>query len=833
MRTGWRVIRSANRSVSPSLASDADNGPPAQGHHSVRPETSTTSKKKKAPKGHDSRPSRAAPSEPGLSIRETAPKEKDSEHSPAVIHGYGTRRSTQQAHPGRAVGLERRSREAIAQVAAEKRAAKAQKTQEKVQKSKRVTDGLRRVAELENEFVTRQAEEDRLLRAPPSPQAQSAGKTLPLMKEATSSQARRATQGHAIPRETPVDDDDDDDPDDDGNARVILTTPTRVQPPVPEGSTRTGFARNHGKSPPVMQALAGLQHYASDSSSDTEADTALSLRADGSRRTQADVQSMEDDAVSYGDPVADIPDGHTGFADWRSDGRYELEDDAADIFDDADLDNNDDDGEDLALESDEESDHSHDDMAAKVMQSKARSRKNVKRTLVRTRIDEFRKSASSTQHRSPLADGSAKRARNDSDDDLSPPPRVRAKKAQSNATNDAFRPGWRPKPPQGRGIQTDGDRVSADDRPSSVGWRAALQGAGRASGTSTPTRDAPAREAFTEADVHSSRSYAVNLASTPNIHVQRLADGDGELAGSSRTVAKKTPRQARRAPTDVPEHQSRSVSNIPDVLKPLIYSKIIPTVLDYYGAKEDPWAICQSGRKGTELVELCQDIISEVCPRFSFDVSKADVVYKVIRQHIYEWRNNFANMAVEAINDAIMVQFGSRPSPSAANDWVRAAIMDSGEAFWAHPHPDPAQARGKMQSPYILKSFATHLIATSGSVRDYGYPGGALALAAAAVQHIFPMFRKGTFKPGKGFTETNVTVLTESWYRRVHRAFVEKPEKFEALILNASRHSKAAQPRRNRVGNVEAPDVFDRSSPALEETDDMMLSDLSYKHLHI
>ncbi|KAI9070394.1 hypothetical protein FKP32DRAFT_1599331 [Trametes sanguinea] len=340
----------------------------------------------------------------------------------------------------------------------------------------------------------------------------------------------------------------------------------------------------------------------------------------------------------------------------------------------------------------------------------------------------------------------------------------------------------------------------------------------RTPGPPTPARDA-ASEAFTDADVRTTRQYAVAMSAargTPTIRVEPLTNLDLDSTGAG-VSQRATPRQRRRASADVPKEHSRSSTNIPDILKPVFHSKVIPTILDYFGAKQDPWGISEGGRHGTELLELCQEVINEVCPRFPIELTKADVTYKVIRQHIYEWRSNFANAAVIAIEEAITAKFGSRPSRSAANSWVKAATEAGGEAFWAQAHRDPAKARGKMQSAYILKSFATHLTATAGSVRDFGYPGGALALAATAVQHCFPMFSRGSFEPGKAFTAVNVGALTDSWYHKVHRAFVEKPEKFDALIRSAARHTVTARPHRNRVGIVEAPDVFDRSSPPIED----------------
>ncbi|KAJ2967444.1 hypothetical protein NUW54_g13504 [Trametes sanguinea] len=79
------------------------------------------------------------------------------------------------------------------------------------------------------------------------------------------------------------------------------------------------------------------------------------------------------------------------------------------------------------------------------------------------------------------------------------------------------------------------------------------------------------------------------------------------------------------------------------------------------------------------------------------------------------------------------------------------------------------------------------------------------------------MYKTGVFTPGKSFIMANVRGLTESWYQRVDKAFLQKPAKFAALLRQAEKHVKAPYTRRDTGGMIEAPDVFSRSSPALEE----------------
>lgn len=88
------------------------------------------------------------------------------------------------------------------------------------------------------------------------------------------------------------------------------------------------------------------------------------------------------------------------------------------------------------------------------------------------------------------------------------------------------------------------------------------------------------------------------------------------------------------------------------------------------------------------------------------------------------------------------------------------------------------------------------------------------------VQHVFPMFKSGKFVAGKGFIKKNVQASTESWYRKSAGRFCRTPAKFDAVLRRAARYRKA--PRAHTVtheGGLEAPDVFNRSSPPLEDND--------------
>ncbi|KAI0324131.1 hypothetical protein GY45DRAFT_1396239 [Cubamyces sp. BRFM 1775] len=388
-------------------------------------------------------------------------------------------------------------------------------------------------------------------------------------------------------------------------------------------------------------------------------------------------------------------------------------------------------------------------------------------------------------------------------------PRAPAKKSKSSNSS-AFRDDWRAprQRPPGNERSTHASGSSTHSGGPRSGWRDALN---------IPTAQCHNEPlaAFSDRDVVMTHQYAITAAERPGQPkvIAELADMD--LADSVNSPAK-TPRQRRRSPNEMPEDQSRSATNLPDMIKSVFSAKIVPTVLDCVGSKRNPWDLQDEDRD--DFLMMCQDVIDMVCDDgTAYRVTKQDTVYRLIQQKVYDWRTGMSNAAITAIGEELMRKFGTSPQPSVVRHWVDAAVADGGEAFWAKPHPDPQFAHSKLQSIYILKTFATHLTATRDSMYNYGYPAGALALATAAVQKAFPRFREGKYKAGAGFNKQAAEALTESWYDTAVHRFVAKPAKFRALIKMASCYMGVVKVRRVQSSTAQAPEAFDRSSPPVEQ----------------
>lgn len=122
-----------------------------------------------------------------------------------------------------------------------------------------------------------------------------------------------------------------------------------------------------------------------------------------------------------------------------------------------------------------------------------------------------------------------------------------------------------------------------------------------------------------------------------------------------------------------------------------------------------------------------------------------------IQQEIYLWRGGFVHEAVEVVKEQIQVKYGRSWRPQEVRPWIETLKSYDSAAYWQHPRTKTVRpfrslfvtlltrhgqtlAQGKLASIYYMrKTFAWHLIKTQGSVVNSGWPGGALALAAAAV----------------------------------------------------------------------------------------------------
>ncbi|KAI0735780.1 hypothetical protein C8Q76DRAFT_792287 [Earliella scabrosa] len=147
--------------------------------------------------------------------------------------------------------------------------------------------------------------------------------------------------------------------------------------------------------------------------------------------------------------------------------------------------------------------------------------------------------------------------------------------------------------------------------------------------------------------------------------------------------------------------------HLPDWCKPQIKTEVVPSVLEIYGAEDNPWAA--TTEKQGPLIKILQKLIDNIFPHRHHHLDKKDIIYR-----------------------------------------------------WA----SPALACEQLRSVFMLKVVGSHMSTIIGSVHTTNNPNdlcpvGAVALAAAAIEHVFIYYscdqqkgipiKKFSVKHGVGF----------------------------------------------------------------------------------
>ena len=160
-----------------------------------------------------------------------------------------------------------------------------------------------------------------------------------------------------------------------------------------------------------------------------------------------------------------------------------------------------------------------------------------------------------------------------------------------------------------------------------------------------------------------------------------------------------------KAATGTWTKKGKSFSALPSYLKPVIKTKIIPSIIEYYGTRENIWD--PDATQPNEFQELLKSVLNTIVPRKKQDPKKNDVIYTLLhrsiaptthipvtakqcRQRIYDWHHDIQRNANDAVRDAIL----ERQNDSEPSEWERSEDrilewlqdeLDSGAAYYGKP----------------------------------------------------------------------------------------------------------------------------------------------------
>ncbi|CDO70684.1 hypothetical protein BN946_scf184779.g8 [Trametes cinnabarina] len=172
-------------------------------------------------------------------------------------------------------------------------------------------------------------------------------------------------------------------------------------------------------------------------------------------------------------------------------------------------------------------------------------------------------------------------------------------------------------------------------------------------------------------------------------------------------------------------------------------------------------------------------------------------VLNACQQQLYDWWRSFQKNANNVVRDEIASRHASKTlsaferSDHRLQAWLKDALERGGAAIYSKPNTeDPRNTREQLGSKYVLKTMASHLAGTIGSVtaeNENTYPMGALALAAAAVQRTFEWYLRDQPKGIKqtNFSLNNAGELTGFWQDNAIADLLEKPHQFKRILQRA------------------------------------------------
>ncbi|KAI0682813.1 hypothetical protein C8T65DRAFT_703034 [Cerioporus squamosus] len=246
-----------------------------------------------------------------------------------------------------------------------------------------------------------------------------------------------------------------------------------------------------------------------------------------------------------------------------------------------------------------------------------------------------------------------------------------------------------------------------------------------------------------------------------------------------------SPKKPARAPRrQVTILQSRSFLALASWIQATIISIIIPSLIKFYGARNHPWDL--DGKSLNDFATIFKALLKRLHPGREESISKSDkewrYIYLQARQAVYDWRSNFAKLAMQLVNKAM----NALPTPTAISIWATNVLPKGGEATYSQPNLlDPTAARGALQTPLHIQLLAYHYNTAEGAIIEASYPVGALSLANVAIRRAFSVWKTGTSVAPEDFTEGKFGAATMQSRNGSVKGLENIPHRFDSLVAMA------------------------------------------------
>ncbi|KAL7279943.1 hypothetical protein ACG7TL_006354 [Trametes sanguinea] len=241
------------------------------------------------------------------------------------------------------------------------------------------------------------------------------------------------------------------------------------------------------------------------------------------------------------------------------------------------------------------------------------------------------------------------------------------------------------------------------------------------------------------------------------------------FAVEEEVTAKLAAKRPRTRPQDMDVKRSLAANvALPQWLNTLFEDTIMPTILDHFGGRADPWteqhpdgSTIDAEEGNPSVSDIIQQLVTTLCPRRDYPITPTSRIVQIAKQHLTNWRIGFVTRAQSVVGKAHAAYRLQHPRATLADiaEWASAALdFKRGEAWWEIlAGPQERRGKGALQSHYLLKLLAPHLkIIQRSALEESPLPAGAMCLSCATLEIAFQAYQTGAYKkPTEKFNEEN------------------------------------------------------------------------------
>ncbi|KDQ50186.1 hypothetical protein JAAARDRAFT_200185 [Jaapia argillacea MUCL 33604] len=232
-------------------------------------------------------------------------------------------------------------------------------------------------------------------------------------------------------------------------------------------------------------------------------------------------------------------------------------------------------------------------------------------------------------------------------------------------------------------------------------------------------------------------------------------------------------------------------SKLPDSVAPTWVAVFLPTLYACFGSSRKPWTLFTMT---VESVSIMVKVFEKSYPGLKINITLNGKIFKTAIDHINEKHSFFSRHTLEIVAKF----FSNAPYANNTNEIAKSLPFITS----VHPQVDFfQQPQGIFESDFVIALLSAFLKSTKGSKDDFGYPKGAIAMAAAAIERAFQAYANGAQCEPKMFSQANYTDVVNQYLKHTHSLSENRWKR----ILEASGSVQAPQDA--------APEVtFDASS---------------------